>query len=244
MKVIFSILNFFFPISCFRCTKSDFFSKKIGVCRKCYQIQRFKKKFSACEVCQNIKNGDLCEFCESRNVFFDKLFFIREKNDFEREILNKIKFGNKIILSNIFRIGFPKVMNLVLKENINFVTVVPSHKKTIRKRPFHPTTPVYKKLLNRLKFSSRNISILKKDSTELQSGKTFTNRFLHARKSFQIQKKFTKKLFGNAVLLDDIFTTGATINECAKILKENGIQKVFVIVLAKKTSDEFRVDSK
>ena len=37
----------------------------------------------------------------------------------------------------------------------------------------------------------------------------------------------------NIILFDDIITTGATINECAKILKQNGAKKVIILALAK-----------
>ena len=37
----------------------------------------------------------------------------------------------------------------------------------------------------------------------------------------------------NILLIDDVFTTGATINECSKILLKNGAAKVFVLTLAR-----------
>jgi predicted amidophosphoribosyltransferase len=44
----------------------------------------------------------------------------------------------------------------------------------------------------------------------------------------------TKSVEGKTVLLvDDVFTTGATLNECARILKKNGAQRVNVLTLAR-----------
>lgn len=43
-----------------------------------------------------------------------------------------------------------------------------------------------------------------------------------------------EKITGKTILLiDDIFTTGATVNECAKILKQGGAEKIDVLTIAK-----------
>ena len=44
-----------------------------------------------------------------------------------------------------------------------------------------------------------------------------------------------KALPTTVCLVDDVYTTGATMNECARILKAAGAQKVFGLVIAKKT---------
>ena len=39
----------------------------------------------------------------------------------------------------------------------------------------------------------------------------------------------------NILIIDDVFTTGSTINECAKTLKRKGVKKVFALTIAKTT---------
>ena len=71
----------------------------------------------------------------------------------------------------------------------------------------------------------------------LASGKKshhyFRERFIHARNAFDIKKEYSRSLSGNYLLVDDVFTTGATINEIAKILLQNGAERVDVLVLVK-----------
>jgi len=79
----------------------------------------------------------------------------------------------------------------------------------------------------------KETSLLEKVSSEKQSEKAFEDRFFHARYSFAIQKNYKELLSGNVLLIDDIFTTGASMNEASRILLENGARKVYLLVLLK-----------
>ena len=67
-------------------------------------------------------------------------------------------------------------------------------------------------------------------------------KYAERRKNMQDAFAFNNKLYGNQpdflknkriLLIDDIATTGATLFECAKVLKQNGAKKVFGAVLAR-----------
>jgi predicted amidophosphoribosyltransferase len=54
--------------------------------------------------------------------------------------------------------------------------------------------------------------------------------------AFAIDPEKRPSIQGKTILLvDDVATTGATLFECAKVLKQNGAKKVFAIVLARQT---------
>ncbi len=238
MPILIKIINFLFPINCCECGKMDILSRMAGICKKCIPVF-VENENTLCTKCSSILNGSECEYCNSRNVFFDKLYFVRSKGSFERKIINKIKFKNDIILSNFFRIGLWRIFNDINKENISYLTSVPSHKKTMRVRPIHQMHSLISKFQKKRPFHLKSQALLEKISSSLQSGKTYRERFIHAKNSFQIKAKYSGMLHGNAILIDDIFTTGASINECSKILKENGIHKIIVIVFVKNTAESF-----
>jgi ComF family protein len=149
----------------------------------------------------------------------------------EKEIIQKIKFGNSPYLSNYFRLGLKRLLpSLKNKEYAGLVTI-PSNRGTIRKRPIPVCLPVTSLIQKQLQINS--INPFQKKSKELQSGKSFRDRFLHAQNAFEIKNTFINSLRGNYLLVDDVFTTGATINEIAKILLMNGAEKVDVLVLVK-----------
>jgi ComF family protein len=77
--------------------------------------------------------------------------------------------------------------------------------------------PVYKLLIRKGKKAQKTLSREK--------------RAENLRKSIRIQKNI-KNIPASVVLLDDVFTTGTTINECAGILKSAGVEKIYSLTIA------------
>lgn len=230
------ILDAVFPLSCSLCGKYDLFSSKISICKKCIKEKNTSNHItfshsSQCEICKSILVSGNCNYCNSRNVFFSKLNFIRMKKDLEREIIQKIKFGNSPYLSNFFRLGLRKLLPDIKRVSYSGIIEIPSSKSTIRKRPKPVCKPVIDFLTKQLGLKTYHPFI--KKSNDLQSGKDFRERFIHAQIAFEIKKSFANSLSGNYLLVDDVFTTGATINELAKLLLLNGANRVDVLVLIK-----------
>ncbi|MDX1958325.1 MAG: ComF family protein [Leptospiraceae bacterium] len=229
--MIYSILHFFFPLECIFCNKKDSLSKFCSVCKTCARKKlTFHEKL--CESCSSIMETEECTYCNSRNIFFERIYFLRGRTEMEKEIIQKLKFVPRRDLGNFFRLGLKQITRKLFQDNqIDYMSFVPSNKKSYRERPFSS----FEKVLHWIqkKYSIKTLSVLKKRSKELQSGKSYFDRFVHARFALEIQKEFQNKLSGNFLLIDDVFTTGATINEAARILLENGAMKVFVIVLTK-----------
>jgi competence protein ComFC len=230
-KFLFKLQKFFYPINCFICGKHDNISDMIGICKKCIPKNQKNHKDLCPICCSNKYNINQCTYCNSRNVFFDKLYFIRYRTKIETEIIDSIKFQLNPQLRYFFRLNLNKLIPKLKKEKINLITYVPSNNKTLRKRPYLVIQPILDKTSRVLK-SNFNL-VTKKVSNQLQSEKRFSDRFFHARFAFSILNQFKDKLSGNILLIDDLFTTGATINETARILKENGAEKVFVLTLLK-----------
>jgi len=69
-------------------------------------------------------------------------------------------------------------------------------------------------------------------ATKVQAGLSRRERRLNLNGAFELPRR--KSIGDKTVLLvDDVFTTGATLNECAKILKKNGARRVNVLTLAR-----------
>lgn len=74
--------------------------------------------------------------------------------------------------------------------------------------------------------------LLRVRPTKVQAGLSRRERRLNLKGAFELSR--WKDVEGKTVLLvDDVFTTGATLNECAKILKSNGARRVNVLTLAR-----------
>ena len=125
------------------------------------------------------------------------------------------------------------IVNRLIDEkdlNIDFVTFVPSHKKTIKKRGYNQS-----KLLAEEIASLLNIPLIetleKNVLTKTQKNLDYTTRQENLRDSmrFLIDKNLIKDK--NILLVDDIVTTGATVNTCANLLSK--AKNVYVCAIAR-----------
>ncbi|HMV42078.1 MAG TPA: ComF family protein [Leptospiraceae bacterium] len=233
-KTFTKLIHLFYPLDCSICGDTDLLASKISICRKCYRSETKSQNpnlENLCEKCKTKINASECPYCKSRNVFFNQLYYLREKNNFETELIRKIKFGNNPYLTNYFRIGLGKRIKILKNNSYKNIIQIPSNQKTLRTRPFAVSKPISDYLMKKLKLEV--IKPIVKTSSELQSGKSFRDRFLHAQTAFSVIAKYKNQLNGNYLLVDDVFTTGATVNEISKLLLINGAKSVDILVLAK-----------
>lgn len=228
-SIYLSTMDFILPLRCTFCNHKDILSSKISICKKCFLIKEKVSCANRCQVCKSILEESYCEFCSSRNIFFERMEYLSLKGKFQTELMNKIKFYEEPFLGNYFRFGLKKKWNRFEFPKFSLVTTIPSNRSTISKRPIHPVSSILPML--KILTGCENKTILKKISNLKQGDQTYQQRFIHARYSMEITKECKKSLFGNILLLDDIFTTGATMNEASRILLENGAEKVFLLSL-------------
>ena len=113
--------------------------------------------------------------------------------------------------------------------------VVPSHKKTNRKRGYQPTDLIARSCIRHgLSQWATYIPrlIIKHRHIPRQSHiKQRNQRLLNPKNAFLITEPSVVKN-SNIILLDDVFTTGATLNECTKMLRQFGARRILRVTIA------------
>ena len=122
-------------------------------------------------------------------------------------------------------------------ENINFdyILYVPLHKKRERKRGFNQSKIIANQLgkelgvevLDILERSKNTRRLFELDEKERQQ---------ELKNVFKISKDIENYTNKNILLIDDIFTTGSTVNEISKLLKLNGINEVYIFTFLTKVN--------
>jgi len=108
---------------------------------------------------------------------------------------------------------------------------VPLHKKRLRKRGFNQVLLLVKELSRRTGIPYQKRVLQKGRPTTPQVSLSGVEREKGIRGSFQIIGG--EELEGKSILLvDDVYTTGATVNECAKVVRAGGAERVDVLTLA------------
>ncbi len=116
-------------------------------------------------------------------------------------------------------------------EMIDFIVPVPLHRRRLAQRGFNQSEELAQLLSQELKVPVQNILIRKKE-TKQQAKLEKIGRIKNVKNAFVLLKNFDveKK---NILLLDDVFTTGLTLDECARVFKEHGARTVKGFTLAR-----------
>ncbi len=175
----------------------------------------------------------VCENCLRKRPFFEKA---RAPYLYEGSLLNAIhefKYAEKTYLAKPLGLLLSSFAKTWLHGHPNLLVMpVPLHPRRLRERGFNQSLllaeTVATTLDARLDFSSLKRIRYTQPQTELGS----EERKKNVRKAFGVSNRDAVK--GRAVVLvDDVATTGSTLNECARTLRRAGCRRVFCLVLAR-----------
>lgn len=145
-------------------------------------------------------------------------------------MIQKIKYHRAIGLTEYF---IPALSDFVSQwfQNVNLIIPVPLGKNREHQRGYNQAGILAKPIARRLSIPFSNSALERIRETESQVGLSAEKRKINIQGAFRAREKFVK---GKVILvLDDISTTGSTLNECAKALKKAGALKVFCFTFAK-----------
>ena len=226
------VLSTFFPRTCFGCDKEGKY-----ICDKC---QVFIGEASLiCPVCEKPSfAGQKHQECSTRNQL-DGLVGIWEYEGILKEALFKIKYWSNFdaipeFIKKTFLVmrrdlpRFENFLSFLFSEDV-YIAYVPMFRKKKRRRGFNQSEKIAQSLGKISK--KETISLLEKiKDTESQTQLNREERIENVKDSFRVlpDLSFIPK---KVVLVDDLWTTGSTMKECAKILKIGGVEKVWGFAL-------------
>jgi hypothetical protein len=208
-------------------------------------IKNFLKSFffneDYCFFCKEnlIKTSFLCDDCISKIRKYDKEIF----NDFREDCLKKdilfyysgmlkikikeFKFENGVYLKNPFGKLIYENLDKSLLEKMDYIAYVPSSKKKIRQRGYN-----HSKLLAEEISKYSNIELFDKlykiKNTKSQHFLSLEERSINLKDSFSVDGDLSGK---SVLLIDDIHTSGATVEECYKELRKSNCKFVWIVCL-------------
>lgn len=204
-----------------------------------------------CGFCSQINNTFLCQQCENKfmqiktatfdnyqnaPVFFDEHFYLfKYKKDIRQNII-KYKFDEKSYLYKSFSELFIRDEQFTNRfiENYDIIIPVPIHKNRFKSRGYNQSELIAKDIAKRCGKDYCKDVLIKKNNIVAQSSLDDKLDRIRNIKNVFVCGKNAELVKGKKVaLFDDVFTTGATVNECAKVLKENGASFVGVFTIAK-----------
>ena len=117
--------------------------------------------------------------------------------------------------------------------SFDYIVYPPVSRATFYKRGYNQAELMARELSKRTGIPVLCNALCKEKKNEVQSRVSGKQRFQNVSGVFSVSRKVAEKLCGKRILLiDDVFTTGATASECAKMLKKQKAAFVFVATLA------------
>lgn len=149
-----------------------------------------------------------------------------------RNLIRDLKYKRKKqvlpYIRTLQRAGAPALLSLWKEELL--AVPVPLHEAREKERGFNQAELIFKEWLEEHGIFMESMLLRCRD-TKPQYGLGAVERRNNMKNAFEVRQG-TAIVGRNVLLMDDILTTGATLYECAKVLKQNGAGKIYVLVMA------------
>jgi len=232
-------LDTIFPPRCFSCNETSGTSG--ALCFSCWNDINFITN-NSCKVCDipfehEIERGTICGACITDGNNFNKAKAVFIYDDASKKLITRFKYGDKTYPAK----SFAKWMANRGEELINeadIICPVPLHAARMFIRKYNQSA-----LLSNLIAKNkpiRNIPdlMIRTINNPPQAAFSQKERHKNVKNIFAVKNRYTEIVKDSKILLiDDVITTGSTVNECAKALKTAGAKKVFILALARTKND-------
>ena len=189
----------------------------------------------------------LCASCQRQPPALDRILTALAYDDASKEMILKFKHGRKHALARpLARLMLSRLYASHILHQSQFinqplsVVPIPLHLKRLRKRRFNQSLLLAQKIVSELnRRRGEDVarvlpSLLSRHSdTPSQAGLSKKGRFRNLQRAFRANISASKEVPKSVLIIDDVFTTGATLEAAAKALKRAGVQFVFGLCAAR-----------
>ncbi len=247
-------LDILFPSICINCQRllktqtntennTDLYGSNQCICYECFSSIKINNTLF-CPVCRArlAENKKICHF--------DSKYLLGAAGNYDdpglQNLIHSFKYKGVKGLSQVLSSLLIKyIENCKLLTYLNFsqkdfgerienfiVIPIPLYPRRERERGFNQTKLIAENLAKKLNLEISDALLRIKDTKSQAQTKNSEERAKNVKDCFKIKNQ--EMVCGkNIILIDDVFTSGATINEAVKILKQNGAKKILALVVAK-----------
>lgn len=226
------IASTFLRAHCFLCVASQ--TQKYGLCQGCLNDLTWLP-INSCPQCGLISDGNLCGSCIRSPPYFDAthaVFLYAYPID---AMIQRYKYSESISLSHTFgQLLCEKIRLTNNFDRIDLIIPMPMHPTRLKERGFNQALEIAKVLDSLLcKNKTRKLdynSAERQTLTPPQASLPLKQRAKNIKGAFKINKDLSGK---RIAIVDDVMTTGASLNELTKTLKQAGATHVECWVIAR-----------
>lgn len=231
------LLDLFFPKKCLGCSRAE-----VYICQPCLEKIEISQN-NICPFCDRpVPNTLICQKCQEYH-YLDRLIWATSySNPLIKELIKIFKYHYIKELSHpLSQLLIKKCGTCDVPHNV--VVPIPLHKRRLQERGFNQAELLAKEVAEYFSTPLETGVLIRKKYTPPQAkAKNHKKRKEALENAFEISPGFTKKCVAEnknllkdktIILIDDVFTSGATLYEAAKVLKGAGAKEVWGLVVAR-----------
>lgn len=170
---------------------------------------------------------------------FDHLIVISSYKSPFNQWIPQYKYGGHFHLSSLFSDLLAQLwLDLVENNNLSrpdAAVAIPLHMSKWQQRGFNQSTLMARKFAKKIDVKYEDNFIFRSKATRPQVGMTGTARRKNLKNAFTVQ--FNSNVPKHIILIDDVVTTGTTVNEVSRLLKAAGVQTITVMAISLSVSE-------
>ncbi len=234
IKILNCAIDVILPPACPVCgqPKHYYNGRRIDICRSCQDAVSYVKE-PVCLKCGKPVKSDEQEFCTdcSRHEHsYDQAAAVYEYSSAVKNSIYRFKYHNKREYADVYAKEMMKACGHMIKMwNPDAIIPVPVHSSRLRSRGYNQAQLIAVQLGRLSGIPVDDVSLLRVKKTAPMKELGNSERIKNLQNAFQVNGKVV--IYSKVLIVDDIYTTGATFDACAKALKDAGVQRVYGISL-------------
>jgi len=228
-------LDFVLPPLCFGCRGAV--ETQGGLCSTCWSSLKFITR-PHCDACgypfpHEMPKGMLCAACHQKRPAYDMALAALAYDPASRPLVLSFKHGERTEgLKTMAR--WMNTAGEALLDDSSLIVPVPLHPRRLWRRRYNQSALLARALGEVSGKAVDVLALTRKKNTPSQGGLNRYQRRRNVRAAFRVPDSHAGAVRDqNIVLVDDVLTTGATAENCARALKKAGAGKIYVLTLAR-----------
>lgn len=237
-RIVRRLLHVVLPVDCARCGAALRDDPVPFFCRRCWTgLQPISEPTCprcgcplASKAALTYSPDHLCVRCRLRRPSYTRAWSLYPYTPPLQDAIRLFKYHKKVILAD----ALGDLMQPILQRlpEVDLLIPVPLHHSRLKEREYNQSLLLADRLNRRLRAPCSYDNLVRLRQTPSQTELSRAARIKNLRRAFSVQRP--GEVNGKRILLiDDVFTTGTTVNECAKALRKAGAADVYVATLAR-----------
>ncbi len=221
------IADIIFPVNCVSCG-DPVLSADNGICPGCFSGLQYIE--DGCPCCSGIMYEGVCTICSDRKFYPERNIVLFEYKGAAMNMIHALKFKRiRSVSRAIISLAADKLWEIA--DQVDFITSVPMVKKKEKARGYNQSALIAEGVAKTLGKPFK-LLLREKENSLVQRDLNYTERFINVIDRYEIIEN-SRIIDKNILVVDDVFTTGATLNECSRSLIFGGAEKVFTFAVAR-----------